>query len=73
VKPDNLLLSSDRLTLKLGDFGAARRLAPGGVLCECALLSDGTAGGTRAYTAPEVLMGILYFVLCKFYLIGFIK
>jgi eukaryotic-like serine/threonine-protein kinase len=51
VKPSNILFASDRA--KLADFGLAR--ADDGALDD--LTTPGTAVGTMAYLAPEVLAG----------------
>lgn len=64
VKPDNLFLCDD--TVKLGDFGLAVSLKQ----LHSSMLSAGKAvshnantlqaGGTAAYTAPEVLSAVCY-------------
>ncbi|CAM9277791.1 unnamed protein product [Ascophyllum nodosum] len=53
LKPENLLLvsESDDASLKIADFGFARRVDPEGLSTQC---------GTPGYVAPEILKGEKY-------------
>lgn len=49
IKPENILVSADRRTIKLIDFGNAQILPADGLVT--------SSGGTMVYTAPETLQG----------------
>ncbi|KAL6493919.1 Cyclin-dependent kinase 3 [Orobanche gracilis] len=53
LKPQNLLLSNDRKTVKLADFGLARTI-------DVPLPQYTSNVGTSAYKAPELLLGLQY-------------
>ena len=53
IKPENLLFTSDRGQLKVGDFGIARVLSGGRTMATAA----GDVLGTPAYMAPEQATG----------------
>ena len=64
LKPANLLLSRDRRTLKLADFGLAKRfprLPAGGECCDGRrrqVFAHSAHAGTPRYTAPEVMASL---------------
>lgn len=66
IKPQNVLFSGDRKTVKLGDFGLAFSLMDAGP----ALTAEGTVGGTPGYMAPEVFEGDFYDPRSDIYSLG---
>jgi serine/threonine protein kinase len=66
LKPANILISADG-TLKIADFGLARRIDD-----QSQLTQDGTVLGTPSYMAPEQASGSLHQIgpLCDVYSIG---
>lgn len=66
LKPANVLIAADG-TLKIADFGLARRIDD-----ESNLTQDGTVLGTPSYMAPEQASGSLHKIgtLCDVYAIG---
>ncbi|KAG0720116.1 Serine/threonine-protein kinase Nek6 [Chionoecetes opilio] len=63
VKPNNIFLSSNRKTLKIGDFGVSK-LLPDGSLFTSTML------GTPVYMGPEVLQGSRYGAKADMYSLG---
>jgi len=52
IKPDNLLLDSQKTTLKIGDFGTAMRVEEAGAEGPIPYLAS------RFYRAPEIMIGL---------------
>ncbi len=66
LKPANILIASDG-TLKIGDFGLARRIDD-----QSKITQDGTVLGTPSYMAPEQASGSPHLIgpLCDVYALG---
>lgn len=63
IKPDNIFLLSDGYTVKLGDFGLAKRLSSANDFAK-------TYVGTPYYMPPEVIMDRPYDPVCDVWSLG---